>query len=159
MLNHMETNKLLTLEEIEKMEASVDSFDAKTKAFFARKGVTLNALLATARAYWELMDKLKKNIPMLRQWLNEDRKASPLVHTHDIAQWLEVPMEFKGYMSIADEQKIIDAVKPEDKPHPATLKVIMEAMNKILDRHQNGLASLRQDDLAVIAESLEKHLE
>ena len=54
MLNHMETNKLLTLEEIEKMEASVDSFDAKTKAFFARKGVTLNTLLATARAYWEM---------------------------------------------------------------------------------------------------------
>lgn len=159
MLNPMETNKLLTLEEIEGMEASVDSFDAKTKAFFARKGVTLNALLATARAYLELMDKLKKNIPMLRQWLNEDRKASPLVHSHDIAQWLEVPMEFKGYMSIADEQKIIDAVKPEDKPHPATLKVIVEAMKKIVGQSDNGHVLVNYDDLAIVTESLEKHLE
>ncbi len=169
----METNKLLTLEEIEKMEASVDSFDAKTKAFFARKGVTLNALLATARAYLELMDKLKKNIPMLRQWLNEDRKASPLVHSHDIAQWLEVPMEFKGYMSIADEQKIIDAVKPEDKPHLPTLKVI-EGYNEeknIIARgcptmseykRREAAGRLREIDKAisaVLVKPLEKHLE
>jgi len=94
--------KLLTLEEIEKAE------QAMAGQIGWRDGELFESLLATARAYCEMMDKLKKNIPMLRQWLNEDRKASPLVHSHDIAQWLEVPMEFKGYMSIADEQKIND---------------------------------------------------
>lgn len=152
----METNKLLTLEEIEELRIVNNLTDADARADLDS---LMARLLATARAYWELMDKLKKNIPMLRQWLNEDRKASPLVHSHDIAQWLEVPMEFKGYMSIADEQKIIDAVKPEDKPHPATLKVIVEAMKEILKNTDLGYATVDYDDLAVITESLEKHLE
>jgi len=95
---------------------------------------------------------------MLRQWLNEDRKASPLVHSHDIAQWLEVPMEFKGYMSIADEQKIIDAVKPEDKPHPATLKVIVEAM-KAMQTVYDTNSSLHNVAIEAGIETLEKHLE
>lgn len=152
----METNKLLTLEEIEELRIVNSLTDADARADLDS---LMARLLATARAYWELMDKLKKNIPMLRQWLNEDRKASPLVHSHDIAQWLEVPMEFKGYMSIADEQKIIDAVKPEDKPHPATLKVIMEAMKKIVGQSDNGHVLVNYDDLAIVTESLEKHLE
>ena len=94
---------------------------------------------------------------MLRQWLNEDRKASPLVHSHDIAQWLEVPMEFKGYMSIADEQKIIDAVKPADNPHLPTLKVIVEALWDAKHAHdrESYLAYPLNDTL----KSLEKHLE
>ena len=121
MHNPMETNKLLTLEEIQ--DISDDFSRGLMLTTYEQK-----SLLATARAYLELMDKLKKNIPMLRQWLNEDRKASPLVHSHDIAQWLEVPMEFKGYMSIADEQKIIDAVKPADKPHAPTIRAIVEAL-------------------------------
>lgn len=94
---------------------------------------------------------------MLRQWLNEDRKANPLVHSHDIAQWLEVPMEFKGYMSIADEQKIIDAVKPEDKPHPATLKVIVEALKEAQGIHTETARS--PEDIGRAVKSLEKHLE
>ena len=145
----METNKLLTLEEIEKIETSINQQNYSDDDVFN--------LAATARAYWELMDKLKKNIPMLRQWLNEDRKASPLVHTHDIAQWLEVPMEFKGYMSIADEQKIIDAVKPADKPHLPTLKVIVEALWDAKHAHdrESYLAYPLNDTL----KSLEKHLE
>lgn len=152
----METNKLLTLEEIEELRIVNSLTDAAARADLDS---LMARLLATARAYLELMDKLKKNIPMLRQWLNEDRKASPLVHSHDIAQWLEVPMEFKGYMSIADEQKIIDAVKPEDKPHPATLKVIVEAMKKIVGQSDNGHVLVNYDDLAIVTESLEKHLE
>lgn len=152
----METNKLLTLEEIEELRIVNSLTDADARADLDS---LMARLLATARAYWELMDGLKKNIPMLRQWLNEDRKASPLVHSHDIAQWLEVPMEFKGYMSIADEQKIIDAVKPEDKPHLSTLKVIVEAMKEILKSTDLGYATVDYDDLAVITESLEKHLE
>ena len=115
----METNKLLTLEEIEELRIVNNLTDTDARADLDS---LMARLLATARAYWEMMDKLKKNIPMLRQWLNEDRKASPLVHSHDIAQWLEVPMEFKGYMSIADEQKIIDAVKPETNPTLPPLK-------------------------------------
>jgi hypothetical protein len=151
----METNKLLTLEEIEKIGS---------ERYPARHGISgddLEALLATARAYWELMDKLKKNIPMLRQWLNEDRKASPLVHSHDIAQWLEVPMEFKGYMSIADEQKIIDAVKPADNPHLPTLKVIVEAMKESNDYiwvdPVGAFIPMFSEELFI--QSLEKHLE
>jgi len=152
---------LLTLEEIEEIQNDTDKIgETYINVSEMMVGIkTMQSLLATARAYWELMDKLKKNIPMLRQWLNEDRKASPLVHSHDIAQWLEVPMEFKGYMSIADEQKIIDAVKPEDKPHLPTLKVIVEAMEA--GREFAG----RIDDDTVVFNSyeaikyLEKHLE
>ena len=139
--------KLLTLEEIEKIGS---------ERYPARHGISgddLEALLATARAYLELMDKLKKNIPMLRQWLNEDRKASPLVHSHDIAQWLEVPMEFKGYMSIADEQKIIDAVKPADKPHAPTIRAIVEAIKV------GANANSEFNAIWAIIKSLEKHLE
>lgn len=150
----METNKLLTLEEIEELRIVNSLTDADARADLDS---LMARLLATARAYLELMDKLKKNIPMLRQWLNEDRKASPLVHSHDIAQWLEVPMEFKGYMSIADEQKIIDAVKPEDKPHLPTLKVIVEALWDAKHAHdrESYLAYPLNDTL----KSLEKHLE
>ena len=154
MLNPMETNKLLTLEEIEELRIVNSLTDADARADLDS---LMARLLATARAYLELMDKLKKNIPMLRQWLNEDRKASPLVHSHDIAQWLEVPMEFKGYMSIADEQKIIDAVKPEDNPHLPTLKVIVEALWDAKHAHdrESYLAYPLNDTL----KSLEKHLE
>ena len=150
----METNKLLTLEEIERFDKFLTGEDPIRPSV-----ASIKSMLATARAYWEMMDKLKKNIPMLRQWLNEDRKASPLVHSHDIAQWLEVPMEFKGYMSIADEQKIIDAVKPEDKPHPATLKVIVEA----LEAGREFAGSIDNDVVVFnsleVIKSLEKHLE
>ena len=154
MLNPMETNKLLTLEEIEELRIVNSLTDADARADLDS---LMARLLATARAYLELMDKLKKNIPMLRQWLNEDRKASPLVHSHDIAQWLEVPMEFKGYMSNADEQKIIDAVKPEDNPHLPTLKVIVEALWDAKHAHdrESYLAYPLNDTL----KSLEKHLE
>lgn len=154
MLNPMETNKLLTLEEIEELRIVNSLTDADARADLDS---LMARLLATARAYLELMDKLKKNIPMLRQWLNEDRKASPLVHSHDIAQWLEVPMEFKGYMSIADEQKIIDAVKPADNPHLPTLKVIVEALWDAKHAHdrESYLAYPLNDTL----KSLEKHLE
>ena len=158
MLNPMETNKLLTLEEIEELRIVNSLTDADARADLDS---LMARLLATARAYLELMDKLKKNIPMLRQWLNEDRKASPLVHSHDIAQWLEVPMEFKGYMSIADEQKIIDVVKPEDKPHPATLKVIVEAMKESNDYiwvdPVGAFIPMFSEELFI--KSLEKHLE
>lgn len=154
----METNKLLTLEEIEELRIVNSLTDADARADLDS---LMARLLATARAYWELMDKLKKNIPMLRQWLNEDRKASPLVHSHDIAQWLEVPMEFKGYMSIADEQKIIDAVKPEDKPHLPTLKVIVEAMKESNDYiwvdPVGAFIPMFSEELFI--KSLEKHLE
>lgn len=156
LINPMETNKLLTLEEIEELRIVNSLTDAAARADLDS---LMARLLATARAYLELMDKLKKNIPMLRQWLNEDRKASPLVHSHDIAQWLEVPMEFKGYMSIADEQKIIDAVKPEDKPHLPTLKVIVEAMKGMLNQYHFANSSIDCGDLATFTESLEKHLE
>jgi len=160
MHNPMETNKLLTLEEIEEMQAGIDSLrETYINVTESMQSIPkMDTLLATARAYLELMDKLKKNIPMLRQWLNEDRKASPLVHSHDIAQWLEVPMEFKGYMSIADEQKIIDAVKPEDKPHPATLKVIVEAM-KAMQTVYDTNSSLHNVAIEAGIETLEKHLE
>ena len=166
----METNKLLTLEEIEELRIVNNLTDVDARADLDS---LMARLLATARAYLELMDRLKKNIPMLRQWLNEDRKASPLVHTHDIAQWLEVPMEFKGYMSIADEQKIIDAVKPADKPHPATLKVI-EGYNEEKNIIARGCPTmsewkrrmaesrLQEIDKAIkmlLNQSLEKHLE
>ena len=154
----METNKLLTLEEIEELRIVNSLTDADARADLDS---LMARLLATARAYLELMDKLKKNIPMLRQWLNEDRKASPLVHSHDIAQWLEVPMEFKGYMSIADEQKIIDAVKPEDKPHLPTLKVIVEAMKESNDYiwvdPVGAFIPMFSEELFI--QSLEKHLE
>ena len=150
----METNKLLTLEEIEELRIVNSLTDADARADLDS---LMARLLATARAYLELMDKLKKNIPMLRQWLNEDRKASPLVHSHDIAQWLEVPMEFKGYMSIADEQKIIDAVKSEDKPHLSTLKVIVEAMKEAQAIHTETARS--PEDIGRAIKSLEKHLE
>lgn len=154
----METNKLLTLEEIEELRIVNSLTDADARADLDS---LMARLLATARAYLELMDKLKKNIPMLRQWLNEDRKANPLVHSHDIAQWLEVPMEFKGYMSNADEQKIIDAVKPEDKPHLPTLKVIVEAMKESNDYiwvdPVGAFIPMFSEELFI--QSLEKHLE
>lgn len=108
----METNKLLTLEEIEGMEASVDSFDAKTKAFFARKGVTLNALLATARAYWEMKNQ------------------------YDI-----ITSEFDS------SGRFIN------KPHPATLKVIVEAIKV------GANANSEFNAIWAIIKSLEKHLE
>jgi len=116
MPNPMETNKLLTLEEIEKMEASVDSFDAKTKAFFARKGVTLNALLATARAYRHTFDVLKNNIPRMRQWLNEDRitDVKRLVDNEDLSFWLlDMPLPdgeslpSGGGFTDAEKEKIV----------------------------------------------------
>jgi len=155
--------KLLTLEEIEEIQNDTDKIgETYINVSEMMVGIkTMQSLLATARAYWELMDKLKKNIPMLRQWLNEDRKASPLVHSHDIAQWLEVPMEFKGYMSNADEQKIIDAVKPEDKPHLPTLKVIVEAMKESNDYiwvdPVGAFIPMFSEELFI--QSLEKHLE
>lgn len=157
--------KLLTLEEIEEIQNDTDKIgETYINVSEMMVGIkTMQSLLATARAYWELMDKLKKNIPMLRQWLNEDRKAKPLVHSHDIAQWLEVPMEFKGYMSNADEQKIIDAVKTADKPHLPTLKVIMEAMNEVAGTNTQwtfeGNPYEETTTASAIAKSLEKHLE
>lgn len=154
----METNKLLTLEEIEEMQAGIDSLrETYINVTESMQSIPkMDTLLATARAYCELMDKLKKNIPMLRQWLNEDRKAKPLVHSHDIAQWLEVPMEFKGYMSNADEQKIIDAVKTADKPHAPTIRAIVEAfIGRGHDINHVG----EDCEGCRIAKSIEKHLE
>lgn len=76
----METNKLLTLEEIENLEKS-----AHARALVGN--VWFEALLATARAY------------------------------HEIAK-----------ESIEDERRYVETLW-QDKPHPATLKVIVEALN------------------------------
>ncbi len=146
----METNKLLTLEEIENHTALKGMLAKETYREDVPEGhnnprkltgagqymIThymdsdFDRLLATARAYWELKKK-------------EDK-------CHVCGE--DLMIDVACLRCDADEGT-------DDKPHPATLKVIVEAVNKILDRHQSGLASLRQDDLAVIAESLEKHLE
>lgn len=164
----METNKLLTLEDIEKMDAGLEEFITDHPSV-NEINVRLSAIkkaLATARAYWELKNDPKTAqetsyhyIGMLRQWLNECRITDPskMVDNKDIMEWLGIPVP-AGYRT--DREVISEALGvKDDKPHPATLKVIVEAMKGMLNQYHFANSSIDCGDLATFTESLEKHLE
>lgn len=154
--------KLLTLEEIERLGEYpyVSLFRDMGKATAVR-------LIATARAYWE-----KKNDPktaqetsyhyinQLRQWLNECRITDPnkMVDNKDIMEWLGIPVP-EGYRT--DKEVISEALGiKEDKPHSATIRAIVEALEAGREFADlgNGRDAIVFNSYEAI-KSLEKHLE
>lgn len=155
--------KLLTLEEIERYEKEVKNIENFVEEKEYNK---LIAAIATARAYWE-----KKNDPktaqetsyyyigQLRQWLNECRITDPskMVDNKDIMEWLGIPVP-AGYRT--DKEVISEALGiNEDKPHPATIRAIVEALKEgtefELKDGNNRFVFSSYDAI----KSLEKHLE
>ncbi len=110
----METNKLLTLEEIEELRIVNSLTDADARADLDS---LMARLLATARAYWEMKNQ------------------------YDI-----ITSEFDS------SGRFIN------KPHPATLKVIVEAM-KAMQTVYDTNSSLHNVAIEAGIETLEKHLE
>ena len=111
MLNPMETNKLLTLEEIDKLDQETGTDGG---SYFMVRPSHFEALLATARAYHELVKE-----------------------------------------SIEDEKRYVETLW-QDKPHPATLKVIVEAMKEASVTVDGRLCHWIPSKFT---QSLEKHLE
>ena len=152
----METNKLLTLEEIEELrEPLMNGMDITWDSTMR--------LLATARAYWEMKNDPKTAqetsyhyIGMLRQWLNECRitDSSKMVDNKDIMDWLGIPVP-ANYRT--DREVISEALGvKDDKPHLPTLKVIVEAMKANLGLATDGEQYFFAQEFI---QSLEKHLE
>jgi len=105
--------KLLTLEEIDSIENSIE-FLTSEDVSLSRKNA--GALLATARAYRHTFDILKNNIPRMRQWLNEDRitDTKRLVDNEDLSFWLlDMPLPdgeslpSGGGLSATEKEKIV----------------------------------------------------
>lgn len=156
----METNKLLTLEEIEELRIVNSLTDADARADLDS---LMARLLATARAYWEMKNDPKTAqetsyhyIGMLRQWLNECRitDSSKMVDNKDIMDWLGIPVP-ANYRT--DREVISEALGvKDDKPHLPTLKVIVEAMKANLGLATDGEQYFFAQEFI---QSLEKHLE
>lgn len=154
--------KLLSLEQIEWLERELTSTGAIKMEFPAE---TAKAILATARAYWELMNEPAtrhstslQNIGHLRQWLNEDRITDPskMVDNKDLCEWLDIPVP-EGYRT--DREVISEALGVEEPPHLPTIKAIVEAMKagREFEVKPNGDDRIVFNSYEAI-QSLEKHL-
>lgn len=93
----METNKLLTLEEIEKYERHCTGDNAVQMS-----DDSLKALLATARAYWELKNKT----PGLPQ-VADDKPHLPTIKA--VIEALDAGREFVG--NINDDALVFNSVE------------------------------------------------
>ena len=163
MLNPMETNKLLTLEEIEELRIVNSLTDADARADLDS---LMARLLTTARAYWELKEPSTLHstsiqyIGQLRQWLNECRITDPskMVDNKDIMEWLGIPVP-EGYRT--DKEVISEALGiKEAKPHAPTIKAIVEALEagREFEVKPDGDDRIVFNSYEAI-KSLEKHLE
>jgi hypothetical protein len=76
MHNPMETNKLLTLEEIEEMQAGIDSLrETYINVTESMQSIPkMDTLLATARAYWELRKNVEQAVRIELSMDNELQK-------------------------------------------------------------------------------------
>ena len=142
LINPMETNKLLTLEEIEAIENSAKENNDQWNETVLRLEKVVG-LLATARAYWEL-----KNQPI---------GSSTYTITLNECQLCGEQLPATN-MAITTCSKCQLSVKPADKPHPATLKVIVEAM-KVIENSNASLTDIHIVSFRNGIQSLEKHLE
>ena len=125
--------KLLTLEDIEKIEANLhlqEGFPCSQEDF--------GSLLDTARAYWELM-AIYNDSPTL----HKDKPQSV-----ELAESLR--KEFWEAVHKGQEEQMFG--RPEDKPHAPTIKAVIEALGYI--KHVDNSTGA---ELAI--KSLEKHLE
>lgn len=145
----METNKLLTLEEIEEIDSRYSDvfFFEPNASHTAISKEELFALLATARAYHELKNTTHKETP------NERAKRILGAAKKDRVFYDEYINPLEGKFVDIDKQ---DNNKPEDKPHAPTIKAMIEALKQGLIQVEGGVVT--KVDFSPVIKSLESIL-